>query len=75
MASCDVLTLITTPIHSNIKDSISTFDESYGRCGQSNQVHSFEGENLLAPLTFVQRNGSATCGTIVLYQSPLAVER
>ena len=25
--------------------------------------------------TFGQRNGSATCGTFVLYQSPLAVEK
>ena len=45
MASCDVLALFTTLIHSNIKNSTSTFDGSYGRCGQSDQLHLFEGKN------------------------------
>ena len=75
MASCDVLALLTTPIHSSIQDSASTFDGSYGRCGQSDQLHSFEGKKSAALPTFGQRNWSATCGTFVLYQSPLAVER
>ena len=75
MASCDVLALFTTPIHSSIKDSISTFDGSYGRCDQSDQLHLFEGKKSPALTTFGQRNGSATCGTFVVYQSTLAVER
>ena len=45
MASCDVLALFTTPIHSSIKDFTSTFNGSYEHCGQSNQLHSFESEN------------------------------
>ena len=52
--------------HSSIKDSSSTFDGSYGRCGQSDQLHSFEGKNSPALPTFGQRKGSATCGTLVL---------
>ena len=45
MASCDdVLALFTTPIHSSIKDPTSTFDGSYERCGQSDQLNSFEGK-------------------------------
>ena len=47
MASCDVLALFTTPIHSSIKDSTSTFGGSYGRCGQNDLLHSFEGKNHL----------------------------
>ena len=45
MASCGVLALFTTPIHSSIKNSTSTFDGSYERCGQSDQLRSFEGKN------------------------------
>ena len=75
MASCDVFALFTTPIHSSIKDSNATFHGSYGRCGQSDQLHSFEGIKSLALSTFGQRNGSATCRAFVLCQSPLAVER
>ena len=75
MASCDVLALFTTPIDSSIKDSASTFDGNYRRCGQSNQLHSFEGKKSPALPTCGQRNGSATCETFVLYQSPLGVER
>ena len=75
MTSCDVLALVTTPKHSGIKDSTSTIDRSYGRCGQSDQLHSFEGNKSPALPTFGQRNGSATCGTFVLYQILLAVER
>ena len=75
MASCDVLALFTTPIHFGIKDSTSTFDGSFGRCCQSNQLHSLENKKSPALPTFGQRDGSATCGTFVLYPSPLAVER
>ena len=75
MASCDVLALFTTSIHSSIKDSTSTFDESYGRYDQSDQLHSLEGKKSPAIPTFGQRNGRVTCGTFVLYQSSLAVER
>ena len=45
MTSCDVLALFTIPTHLSIKDSISTFNGNYGRCGQSDQVHSFEEKN------------------------------
>ena len=75
MASCDALALFTTPIELNIKDSTSTFDGSYGRCSQSDQLHSFEGKKSPALPIFGQRNGSATCEAIVLCQSPQAVER
>ena len=73
LAWCDVLSLFTTPIHSTFKDS--TFDGSYGRCSQSNHLHSYEGKKSPALPTFGQRNESATCGTFVVYQSLLAVER
>ena len=75
MASYDVLALLTTSIHSSIIDSTSTFDGSYGRCGQSDQLHSFAGKKSPAFPTVGQRDGSAGCGTFVLHQSPLAVER
>ena len=75
MASRVVLELFTALIHSSIKDSPFTFDGSYKRCGQSDQLYSFEGKKSLALPTFGQRNGSATCRTFVLYQSPLTVER
>ena len=45
MASCHVLALFTTSIHSSVKDSTSTFEGSYGRCSQSDQLHSFKGKN------------------------------
>ena len=45
MATCDVLALFTTSIHSGIKDSTSAFNGSYGRCGQNDQLHSFEQKN------------------------------
>ena len=44
MTSCDVLTLFTAPIDSSIKDSTSTFDGSYERCSQSDQLHFFDGK-------------------------------
>ena len=73
MALCDVLAVFTTPMHSGIKDSTSTFDGSYG---QSDQLRSPEGKKKsLALSTFGRRNGSATCGTFVSYQSPSVVER
>ena len=75
MASCDVLALFTTPIHSSIKDSTYTFDGSHGCCSESDQLHWFEGKKSAALPTFGQRNGSATLGTFVLYQRSLAVER
>ena len=75
MASCDVLALFTTSMHFSIKDSASTFDGSCIRCGQSDQLHLFEGTKLPALPTFVQRNESAKCGTFVLYQNLLAIER
>ena len=75
MASCDVLALFTTPKQSSIKDFTSTFDGSYERCDQKDQPHSFEGKKSPALPNFDQRNGSATCGTFVLYQSPFALER
>ena len=58
-----------------VSKTTSTFDGSDGRCGKSDQRHSFEDEKSPALPTFGQRNRSVTCGTIVLYQSPLAVER
>ena len=67
MASCDVLALFTTSMHSSIKDSASTFDGSCIRCGESNQLHLFEGTKSPALSTFGQRHESATCGTLVLY--------
>ena len=75
MASRDVLALFTTPIHSNIKDSTNIFDGSYGHCGQSDQLHLFEGKKLPALPTFGQRSRSATFGTFVLNHSPLAAEK
>ena len=74
MASCDVLSLFTTPIHSSIKDSTSKFDVGKERCGQSDQLHLFEGKKSLVLLTSGQKNGSATCGTFVFHLSPLVVE-
>ena len=74
MALCDVLALFTTPIHPSIKDSTSTFDGSHRRCSQSDRFHSFKGKKSLALPTSSQINKGATCGTIVLNQSPLAVE-
>ena len=52
MASCDVLALFTPPIHSSIKDSIGTFDGSYKRCGQSDQLYFFEEKKSQALSTF-----------------------
>ena len=66
MASCDVFTLFTTPIHSSIKDSTTKFDGSYGRCDQNDQLNLFECKKSPALGTFGRRNGSATCGTFVL---------
>ena len=40
MASGDFLTLFTTPIHSTIKGSISTFNGNYGCCKVINFIHS-----------------------------------
>ena len=54
----------------SIEDSNSTFDGRYGRCDQSYQFHLFEGKNSPALPTFSQRNGTATCETFVLCQSP-----
>ena len=70
-----------TPSHCSLhrytlaSKTTSTFDQNYGRCGQSDQLHSFEGKKSPALPNFGQRNVSATCGTFVLYQSPWAVER
>ena len=47
--------LFTAPIHSSIKDSASTFDGSYGCCGQSDQLRSFKGRNSAALPTFGQK--------------------
>ena len=62
MASCDVLALFTTPIHSGIKDSTSTFDGSSGRCSRSDQLIRLRAKKSPALPTFGQRNGSTTCG-------------
>ena len=64
MASCDVLVLFTTPIHSGINNSNSTFDGSYGRCGQSNQLHSLKKKKSQALPAFGQKNASATSRTL-----------
>ena len=63
------------PIHSGIKNCISTFDRSYGRCSKKDQLHTFERKQPPALPTFSQRNESATYRTLVLYQSPWAIER
>ena len=62
-------------IHSSIKDSTSTVDGSYGRCGQSDQLYSIESNKSPVLPTFGQRNGNATYGTFVSFRSPLTVER
>ena len=67
MVSREVLALFTTPIRSSIKDSISLFHGSYGRCGQRDSLYSFEGKKSPTLPTFGQRNGSATCGGLLFY--------
>ena len=73
IASRDVLAVFTKSIHSSIKNSTTTFDGSYGRCGRSDKLNSFVDKKSSALPTLGQRNGSATCGTFVLSQSPFAV--
>ena len=69
MNSCVVLALFTTPILSSIKDSTSTFDGSYGRCGQSDQLHLFEGKKSPALRTFGREMEALHVGLLFIPQS------
>ena len=64
-----VTSLFTTSIHFSIKDSISTFDESCGRCGQSDQLYSFESKNHSLFLLLAKEMGAQRVGLCFILKS------